>query len=615
MVMSGHNVRQNVGALEDAGVPNDLLEPFRTYASSATGMKPRWESTNRLPGGENYRELLITLPLQYTPIDYSEYDRQAIVVDDAQREVERARGLQYSSAPGWKAALEAAVENLTVAKVELVRIKDRLDKIVEADRATDFRTSHWLGIANVVVHVRYDERTDANGKRTLLLNEIQSDWHQAGWKRGYAGTETTEQRSLMDERAKLAERVADIKQRRLRETGAGEADYVAAMERITEINEQLGQPYGDTRVPDAPFKTTWPELALKRMIRYAADNGYDQIAWTTGAQQVEINTNEVRARVDVIKWETDGDGRHIEAYKEGDRSYRFTVDEKGIITSGLQGSVGKTIEDVVGKAIAEQIMGKNTGFIEGDNLVIGGRFHTDLYDKRLVNAANKIGRKFGVQVGKAEIDTSTSPIIPEQDTPFDVFDANGRLVGAYTDESFVNDLGAELGGRYEMQSGLPPGFTINGSDETWHVRRNGFALSTHETYANAQAFIREYERAEARNKDRNQKLVAVHALPITPAMAETVRGGQPLFSIRPTSEQRRQLLDRLLETEAKWGFHRSWWTSTAGRPDGRLRRRIRRPAHRRYRHRRHRRQGQSRRPAFNRSAHPLPRHRADVVCR
>jgi non-ribosomal peptide synthetase component E (peptide arylation enzyme) len=37
--------------------------------------------------------------------------------------------------------------------------------------------------------------------------------------------------------------------------------------------------------PDAPFKSTWHELALKRILRYAAEKGYDRIAWTTGEQQ------------------------------------------------------------------------------------------------------------------------------------------------------------------------------------------------------------------------------------------------------------------------------------------------------------------------------------------
>jgi uncharacterized protein YdaL len=40
-------------------------------------------------------------------------------------------------------------------------------------------------------------------------------------------------------------------------------------------------------VPDAPFKTSWHELSLKRAIQEAAEKGYDQIAFTTGKTQAE----------------------------------------------------------------------------------------------------------------------------------------------------------------------------------------------------------------------------------------------------------------------------------------------------------------------------------------
>lgn len=42
---------------------------------------------------------------------------------------------------------------------------------------------------------------------------------------------------------------------------------------------------GRSRVPDAPFKTAWPELALKRMIRLAAEEGKTRISWTPGEAQ------------------------------------------------------------------------------------------------------------------------------------------------------------------------------------------------------------------------------------------------------------------------------------------------------------------------------------------
>ncbi|BBL74201.1 PLxRFG domain-containing protein [Methylomagnum ishizawai] len=91
-----------------------------------------------------------------------------------------------------------------------------------------YQSPHW-DEPGVLAHVRFNERTDAGGRRVLFLEEAQSDLHQEGRKRGY----------------------------------------------------------GAEGVPDAPFKQSWPLLALKRMIRYAAENGFDRIAWTPGAAQAE----------------------------------------------------------------------------------------------------------------------------------------------------------------------------------------------------------------------------------------------------------------------------------------------------------------------------------------
>lgn len=56
-------------------------------------------------------------------------------------------------------------------------------------------------------------------------------------------------------------------------------------------------------VPDRPFKNTSHILALKRIIAYAALNGYDAVGWTTGKQQVERSETQLRQAVDEIKWE------------------------------------------------------------------------------------------------------------------------------------------------------------------------------------------------------------------------------------------------------------------------------------------------------------------------
>src|SRR6185436_13149364 len=57
------------------------------------------------------------------------------------------------------------------------------------------------------------------------------------------------------------------------------AALVIEMGRLTE-NQSRG-------VPSAPFSKSWHELAMKRMLRFAAEHGYDKLGWTTGDMQNE----------------------------------------------------------------------------------------------------------------------------------------------------------------------------------------------------------------------------------------------------------------------------------------------------------------------------------------
>lgn len=160
---------------EDRLSPAESDEYYRLQEKSHRPATTRYAQYT-LPGGENYRELLLTLP-------------------------KREGGEAYSK---------------------------------------DFRSAHW-DEPNVIGHVRLTDRTDSEGKRVLMMEEAQSDWHQAGRKEGYKG---------------------DV------------------------INED-GDKRTLTGVPDAPFKKNWHELLLKRVLREAAEKGYDKLAWTTGEQQSE----------------------------------------------------------------------------------------------------------------------------------------------------------------------------------------------------------------------------------------------------------------------------------------------------------------------------------------
>lgn len=60
---------------------------------------------------------------------------------------------------------------------------------------------------------------------------------------------------------------------------------LAAHLRVGEAEQQKAALEGEGGLPDAPFKTAWTALAMKRVIRLAAEEGYDRVAWINGDQQ------------------------------------------------------------------------------------------------------------------------------------------------------------------------------------------------------------------------------------------------------------------------------------------------------------------------------------------
>jgi len=204
----------------------DLQEAIYNNYPDSSNTK---HSTYQLPGGKNYKELLLTLPHKQTSL---EQDAQK-VYGKSFSELDR-KELEYLNAKAGYLKTE-----------------------------NDYQTVHW-DAPNILVHIRFNERTDADGNKVLFLEEIQSDWHQAGRDIGY--------RELLDKRFKEL----DAK--------------ILAGEKLTEEEKKW---YQDNEmlmgVPNAPFKnsTQWSLLAMKRMVRYAVENGFDKIAWTTGQQQFD----------------------------------------------------------------------------------------------------------------------------------------------------------------------------------------------------------------------------------------------------------------------------------------------------------------------------------------
>ena len=371
------------------------LQEMRDAEANAVYTVPESTPTKydkyQLPGGENYREILLTTPVQ----GKAELDVAQIAAGDLRRQT-------ADLMEQWKAASELNPGNPAVVELyqkvaESRKLRDQAEsaaqKLKDQIESQTYRSSHF-NEPNILAHMRVNDRVDAEGKKMLLIEEVQSDWHQAGREKGYNSTvrkptpeERQEWRQLdaIDANSRTTEQYARL----------NELDHLMA-----------GEPTG---VPDAPFKDTWHQLALKRALKEAVDKGYDRIGLTTGKQQIDRFSDQLRQNVDQIDFSAGYPNQGtttIVATKNGQSTFEGNVVDGKFIDGAAK---GKSIDEVLGKSIAQKILShdqaQGLGTIKGDDLTIGGEGMKKYYDEIYPAFLNKVGKKFGAQVGETRIKT------------------------------------------------------------------------------------------------------------------------------------------------------------------------------------------------------------------
>lgn len=320
-------------------------------------------SQYQIPGGENYKELLLTLPRSTT-------SKGQIVEKDGKFYIDGREDL------GAFTTKERAGHAINDNKI-----------------GSAFSSSHF-DEPNILAHIRFNERKGAAGEKILFIEEAQSDWFQKGRKDGYAGEGNT--------KGWTAQELVNGIYRVFNEAGEqmGDARGASSNEAISNAAnsiERIDTAAG--RVPDAPFKKTWPELLMKRMLRYASDKGFQKIAWTTG--QMQADRYDLSKHVDKILWQKNKDGTIHADVKKGRESI--------IAKSGTP----EEMEGVIGKDIVQRIMNAegSKGTLEGDGLKIGGEGMAGFYDRILPSSMNKIGKKFGMKMSETDINTGNGETI------------------------------------------------------------------------------------------------------------------------------------------------------------------------------------------------------------
>ncbi|MBR5660567.1 MAG: hypothetical protein IKW99_03360 [Bacteroidales bacterium] len=255
------------------------------------------------------------------------------------------------------------------------------------------------------------------GSKVLVIDEIQSKRHQEGRESGYSGS--PEQKKVLAQ-FDAAKKEYDDYLRSLwgdeYRDGAVSKKYLDShpltLEQETKMTE-LGNKARQARerylessssggtIPAAPFEKNWHELAMKRMLRYAAENGYDKIAWTTGDQQADrYNLANVIHGIRVVE-APGGNYSIITESRDGTEQETFYDVPK------------EKLQDYVGKELAVRIVngenrvdagnGKTEQIFRGLDLKVGGEGMKGFYDDILPRFMNKYGKKWGVKVGTVEL--------------------------------------------------------------------------------------------------------------------------------------------------------------------------------------------------------------------
>ena len=368
-----------------------------------------------MPGGENYRELLLTLPER--PTDTTGWT----AVKDPEG---YARDYQVFDKDGKLVALRAADSPEQAIAAATKNISD-------GQKTNTFKSSHW-DEANVLAHTRFNDRV-IDGKKTLFIEEIQSDWHQKGRTEGYQGERPTD---------KAVEKKASSG---FDQVWRGEKSWETTTEAERQEwrdNTRAQMAEKGTGVPDAPFKTTWPELAMKRMIRYAAEHGYEQVAWAPG--DVQAARYDLSKTIDLVVYK---DGKLTAIAKGG----QHVINDKPVSEAELVDHIGKEAAD----KLINQEPHNGARTLNNADLKIGGEGMKAFYDQMLPKATNKLVKKFDTKVGKSS-------------TPSDDF---GKF-----------DLGEADNGRWQLferstQDPIGPTFRSGADAQEW-LKANGHIPNT-----------------------------------------------------------------------------------------------------------------------------------------
>ena len=398
----------------------------------------------QLPGGENYREVVLSMP----PKNGHRYDKMDIAsirkdlsdrLKDAKISLDTTSGrsgVEYESIEirewgndKYLTSEDIGDKGLRSDFDEFVRRAKSNQKAPLDDRGkignSAYTSSHFTDIPNYVAHMRLNERTDAEGNEGLFIEEIQSDRHQEGRKEGYRNNPND-------------------------------------LSRPFEISDfDLSIPDAPGKIPDAPFRTSWPLAMFKRALRDAVESGKEWIGWTTG--QTQNKRYDLSQSVDKIVVSTYPDyddnksRRSVNVYMSGETTTLFLDDNGIVVATGNNANLGKVVgeplDEVLGKDVAQRIMdipqdAYSLQTLAGDDLKVGGSGMKGFYDQILPKEVQKYVKQWGGKVEQSKVLEDT-PIWRMDITPEmrESIAKTGQVSFSLGQSAMVNDVISDVTSR------------------------------------------------------------------------------------------------------------------------------------------------------------------------
>jgi hypothetical protein len=391
--------------------------PFPPVIEDGYGGKDVKYQKWRTPGGKNYREILLKLPE-----DYANNQFISGHFGDDPNILAHIRVSDYEIPNKGFLVVNTRSGNRSEAFRTAEEAQAYLDNMPESMRP-NLKITEGLGTP----------------KKVLLVDEIQSDWHQAardlrndevkrimnatgadkktasaqvpddfGYRTGY---EKAKINDLVGQYDAMTQRRRDLL-KQAEEMPDGGVEFAALIDEANDITPKLMRLQSemdnlryvsDRGVQDAPFKKNWHELAMKRVLDYAAGKGYDTVAITPGSEQAK--------RYDLSKHLNE-----INYGKNPDGTFSLTaVDVNGKPALNNERMSLAELESTVGKEVAQKIVaGEGNDFpvgsisegkksLSGLDLQVGGEGMGGFYDKILPDYLNNYGKKYGAQMGEMDL--------------------------------------------------------------------------------------------------------------------------------------------------------------------------------------------------------------------